>query len=391
MDCCDACGEEADAWIQTQAAATGRSIGISGLFWGLGDGEIDCADECEELGYGGSNPRLDTVMYFERDGLEQIGTGIRAALGVGDDSDVLSSVCSDDCGEDVDDRSEHEGIGGSGARGVARNKDIDQDSAGIEREVCVKQKQDEENVKEETEAAGGFRRAAAFRRRRYDEGGEMPRNSVLFLTITMVSALFCIMFWRQLGFHGGHHSHCRPISHTPPLSIALLGHYCGPSNGGEFDQEPRDMLDTVCAQHDYCIERSRYNVGGVARSLYPVGESTIEGFRRCGIPLRSHTHPAYGCQIKQCDSEMLESLDSGIFACSLDPGTPKSRWCASRVGRRVCPFGAGYPRCLVALIFARFYHHWKVSTACRVMRMDAGAVQRDNDSLEWNCSCSTET
>jgi hypothetical protein len=49
FDCCDACGEEADAWIQTQAAATGSSIGISGLFWGLDDGEIDCADESEEL------------------------------------------------------------------------------------------------------------------------------------------------------------------------------------------------------------------------------------------------------------------------------------------------------------------------------------------------------
>ena len=237
-------------------------------------------------------------MYFERDGLEQIGTGIRAALTVGDDSDVLSSVCSDDCGEDVDGASEYEGIGDSGEKVAAMNKEIDQDGVGIDRNVCAKRKQDEEDEEEETEA-GGFRRVAAFRRRRYDEGGEIPRKRMFFLTITMVSALFCIMFWRQLGFHGGHHSHCRPISHTPPLSVALLGHYCGPSNGGEFDREPRDMLDAVCAQHDYCIERSRYNVGGVARSLYPVGESTKEGFRRCGIPLRSHTHPAYGCQIKQ--------------------------------------------------------------------------------------------
>jgi hypothetical protein len=48
LDCC-ACGEEADTWIQTQAAATSSSRSISGLFWGLDDGEIDCANECEEL------------------------------------------------------------------------------------------------------------------------------------------------------------------------------------------------------------------------------------------------------------------------------------------------------------------------------------------------------
>lgn len=114
------------------------------------------------------------------------------------------------------------------------------------------------------------------------------------------------------------------------------------------------------------------------------------------VSLISHSRPDLrpprpSTSASRCDSEMLESLDSGIFACSTDSGTPKSRWCASHVGRRVCPFGAGYPRCLVTLMFARFYHYWKVATACRVMRMDAGAVQRDSDSLEWNCSCSTET
>jgi hypothetical protein len=47
LDCCDACGEE--ALDPTQAAATSSSRSISGLFWGLDDGEIDCANECEEL------------------------------------------------------------------------------------------------------------------------------------------------------------------------------------------------------------------------------------------------------------------------------------------------------------------------------------------------------
>lgn len=250
-------------------------------------------------GYGDSNPRLDTVMLFERDGLEQIGTGIRAALRVCDDSDVFSSIYSDD-------ESDYEGIGNEvddedldwvGAA-TERNREADKDGDAVYRKACAKQQKQKEDEEGE-EDVGGCKRAAVFRRRRYDEGGEMPRKRVLFLTTLTVLALFCIMFWRQLGFHGGHHSHCRPIGHTPPLTVALLGHYCGPSNGGEFEREPRDMLDAVCAQHDYCIERSRYNVRGEKRSLYPVGELASEGFRRCGIPLRSHTHPAYGCQIKR--------------------------------------------------------------------------------------------
>ena len=30
-----------------------------------------------------------------------------------------------------------------------------------------------------------------------------------------------------------------------------------------------DVLDTVCAQHDFCIEHSEYWIAGRARRLYP--------------------------------------------------------------------------------------------------------------------------
>lgn len=102
-------------------------------------------------------------------------------------------------------------------------------------------------------------------------------------------------------------------------------------------------------------------------------------------------HPSHTLPVPaplRCDSEMLGSLDSGIFTCSPDPDTPKSRWCSSHVGRRVCPLGAGFPKCLVTLTFARLYHHWKVATACRVMGMDAVAAQQDDGDVQFHCTCS---
>ena len=58
---------------------------------------------------------------------------------------------------------------------------------------------------------------------------------------------------------------------------------------------PADVLDAACAQHDYCIERSRYNNNSTL--LYPVGMVEENGAVRCGIPLGSNTDPRYGCQV----------------------------------------------------------------------------------------------
>lgn len=117
-----------------------------------------------------------------------------------------------------------------------------------------------------------------------------------------------------------------------------IWHYCGPSNGRNFQLEPWDVLDATCAQHDYCIEKSTYWVEGLSRTLYPIGElDERDEYKRCGIPMRSHTNPAFGCQISKCDREMLRSLQLG-FKCSDNPDLPKSKWCSSErfLGKSQC-------------------------------------------------------
>lgn len=217
-------------------------------------------------------------MHFERDGLEHLGSGLRAALGVGDGPDVLSGTYSDS-GED---------------EGTASDNEINEEWVHpAMRKDAAKEEEDGD------EKLSAWRRVTGFRTRAYVDDGEVPSKRVLFLTLSVVVFLFVVMFWRHLGFHGGQHKNCRPMSHAP---IAGVWHYCGPSNGEDFSREPRDVLDTICAQHDFCIENSRYNVGGIPRNLYPVGElAEGEGgeFRRCGIPMRSHTDPVFGCQIKR--------------------------------------------------------------------------------------------
>lgn len=68
-----------------------------------------------------------------------------------------------------------------------------------------------------------------------------------------------------------------------------------------------------------------------------MGAVDEDGFLRCGIPVRSHTNPHFGCQISACDKEMIVSLEQG-FRCSINPLLPKSPWCRNEsvVGRRHC-------------------------------------------------------
>ena len=100
-----------------------------------------------------------------------------------------------------------------------------------------------------------------------------------------------------------------------PLAGAWFA-YCGPQNGDDFARAPRDVLDTICAQHDFCIEKSYYAVNGQPRRIYPMGHVDADNMTRCGIPIRSHTNPKYGCQIASCDREMLASFEVRMYACT---------------------------------------------------------------------------
>ena len=100
----------------------------------------------------------------------------------------------------------------------------------------------------------------------------------------------------------------------PPLAGAWFA-YCGPQNGDDFARAPRDVLDTICAQHDYCIEKSYYAVNGQPRRIYPMGHVDADNMTRCGIPIRSHTNPKYGCQIAACDREILASFEVCVYVC----------------------------------------------------------------------------
>ena len=185
------------------------------------------------------------------------------------------------------------------------------------------------------------------------------KKRYMVLTLLLLMLIFLMLFWGRLGLNiffwewlfvespaspiletvldSGHAAlNCR---RRPPLAPALFS-YCGPQNGDDFSHAPSDVLDTICAQHDYCIEKSRYYVEGRYRHLYPMGtvdEASGDGFLRCGIPVRSHTNPHFGCQISACDREMIASLEDG-FRCSDSPLLPKSPWCNdSRVlGQRHC-------------------------------------------------------
>ena len=178
----------------------------------------------------------------------------------------------------------------------------------------------------------------------------------MVLTFLFATLILLVLFWRRLGLNiffwewlfvespaspiletvldSGHAAvNCR---RRPPLAPGMFA-YCGPQNGHDFSRAPGDVLDTICAQHDYCIEKSMYYVKGQHRLLYPMGAVDADRFLRCGIPVRSHTNPHFGCQIMACDRELIASLEHG-FRCSDNPLLPKSPWCHDSrvVGLRHC-------------------------------------------------------
>ena len=176
----------------------------------------------------------------------------------------------------------------------------------------------------------------------------------------------------------------------PPLAGGWW-FYCGPQNGKDFSQAPRDILDTICAQHDYCIEKSHYHVRGEQRLLYPMGQVDADNYTRCGIPVRSHTNPHFGCQISACDREMLQSLEEG-FRCSENPLLPKSAWChdANVRGRLHCEeykWTWRYTPCRMSAAAARAYHRWKLSNSCRRMKGPAVCVCRRACARVCVCVC----
>jgi hypothetical protein len=174
----------------------------------------------------------------------------------------------------------------------------------------------------------------------------------------------------------------KTVLERAPIGIFYpLGAYCGPANGREYQLAPIDGLDAVCAQHDYCIERSAAlqhlypkRVGAHARrgaaQPQPQSPATHAGpvdahavsdaqarahFRavlsdglddaeaaaaaavaragadgadgaRCGAPLGAWRLGELAAQIAECDLAMLQSLSRGRVLCppagSLLPRSP---------------------------------------------------------------------
>ena len=109
------------------------------------------------------------------------------------------------------------------------------------------------------------------------------------------------------------------------------GHYCGPANGGEYSQPPRDALDAICAQHDFCIEHSFPN-------LYPKARDEA----KCGMALGAWRVPSFAGRIMACDVQMIRSI-VGTFECVDErvggERLPRSPWCDAEfglLGRRAC-------------------------------------------------------
>ena len=116
-------------------------------------------------------------------------------------------------------------------------------------------------------------------------------------------------------------------------SVSVYGQYCGPNNGFQYTKEPVDALDTLCKEHDWCIESK-------------IGQK---------IPLRSHTNPAFGCVIKDCDTAFIKqaTLDKDLCKSSL--------------------------LCSIGTFLALQYHQRKVHETCIAIR---------KNPMQWKCSCS---
>jgi len=202
---------------------------------------------------------------------------------------------------------------------------------------------------------------------------ERPKKRQFFLALSVVIVLFLSLFWRRLKLHRVVFQSLMTEERVCRRSNLSVGpwRYCGPSNFHDFSGTPTDVLDTICAQHDFCIERAEYLVEGRPRKLYPMGETDEDGTQRCGIPMRSHTNPNFGCQISACDREMLESLKNG-FKCADDPSMPKGPWCQDSrfLGQSHCSehrWTWKYLACQTVASVAKAYHGWKVRSTCNSM------------------------
>mmetsp|Transcript_10677 Transcript_10677/g.26968 ORF Transcript_10677/g.26968 Transcript_10677/m.26968 type:complete len:413 (+) Transcript_10677:204-1442(+) len=140
-----------------------------------------------------------------------------------------------------------------------------------------------------------------------------------------------------------------------------VGKYCGPANGRNYELNPTDGLDAICAQHDYCIERSAElahlypkvdRSGGRERELRLLAVSEVAramqaeiapadelGQQQCGAPLGSWRAPSFAPRIAECDLAMLSSLAAGRVICPVGEGLPRSPICARFEHMPVCAGG----------------------------------------------------
>jgi len=145
------------------------------------------------------------------------------------------------------------------------------------------------------------------------------------------------------------------------------GYYCGPANGQEYAKTPRDTLDAICAQHDFCIENTRFPSadGQSSTLLYPKGFYDGDArSQRCGMKFGSWKNEGWGELIMQCDMQLVDSIANG-FRCH--PSLPRSSFCldTSFLGQAACKnhydwFHPLYLPCRFAALGIRHFESQKI-------------------------------
>lgn len=161
------------------------------------------------------------------------------------------------------------------------------------------------------------------------------------------------------------------------------GYYCGPANGQEYMRHPKDPLDAICAQHDYCIEHSLFPLDdGSTQMLYPKGFVDVETEEtRCGLKLGSWKNAEWGARIMLCDQQLVESVVSG-FACSDE--LPMSPFCAEEAYLGKGPCVDTYPfyhplggLCRLASLGIKHFEQRKIRRANATITAAAGVPDDD--------------
>ena len=195
-----------------------------------------------------------------------------------------------------------------------------------------------------------FRKKQKKVAKRLERGQKRYHHSHDRLRVPLLLGTFWVILQRVLNSKS-----CAPtfLERTSVGITWPFGHYCGPANGQDHTLPPRDPVDAMCAQHDYCIEHSLYPVpagvgaaaaaaaaaGGGGRSGAATAAAVPEGAPldaethpgeggavKCGMPLRAWQHNrAYGEIIVRCDQQLADSLRFG-FRCD-DPTLPRSPFC----------------------------------------------------------------